>query len=151
MTEKTETTEINQSNLSYPDKPWLFQKGQSGNPLGRPKGSKNKISQLLQNISEEDQKKIADRIVDYAKNGHYKFFVGLLPYLLPKAKAPNTQLIEDDAEVLDLKLDSPEDIKKASEMIIKAMIAGRISAGEAKNMIDIISNYADIVKNNRFG
>jgi hypothetical protein len=141
MTDKTETTEIKQANLNNSDRPWLFQKGVSGNPLGRPKGSKNKISQLLQNISEDDQKIIADRIIDFAKGGYHKHFKVVLPYILPKAKAPNTQLIEDDAEVLDLKLDTPEDIKKASEMIIKAMITGRISVAEAEGMIRIIERY----------
>ena len=141
----TETTEEKQTNLSYPDKPWLFQKGVSGNPLGRPKGSKNKISLLLQNISEDDQKIIARKIVDYAKSGHFKYYSAVLPYLVPKAKAPNTQLIEDDAEVLDLKLDTPEDIKKASEMIIKAMIAGRISAGEAESMMGMLERYGKLI------
>ena len=148
MTEKTETTEIKQAeniSLSNSDRPWLFQKGVSGNPLGRPKGSKNKISQLLQNISEDDQKIIADRIIDFAKGGYHKHFKVVLPYLVPKAKAPNTQLIEDDAEVLDLKLDTPEDIKKASEMIIKAMIAGRISAGEADSMMGMLERYGKLI------
>ncbi len=143
-TEPTNTTDAIQTQnqpLSNPERPWLFQKGQSGNPLGRPKGSKNKISQLLQNISEDDQQEIANRVVEYAKKGHLQYFKACLPYLLPKAKAPNTQMIEDDAEVLDLKLDSPEDIKKASEMIIKAMISGKISAGEANDMMGMLERY----------
>lgn len=137
----TETTEINQTNLTYPDRPWLFQKGQSGNPLGRPKGRKNNMSLLLQNISEDDQKVIADRLVRMAKDGGLQFFKACLPYIVPKAKMPNTAMIADDAEVLDIKLDTPQDIKQASEMVIKAMIAGKISVAEAQGMINIIEGY----------
>jgi hypothetical protein len=86
----------------------------------------------------------ANRIVDYARNGRAEHLKSMLPYLIPKAKAPNTQMIDNDAEVLDLKLDSPEDIKKASEMIIKAMIAGRISVAEAEGMIKIVERYGEL-------
>ena len=33
------------SNEKQPEKPWLFQPGESGNPLGRPRGSRNRLSE----------------------------------------------------------------------------------------------------------
>jgi hypothetical protein len=32
-------------NTNEQQKPWLFQPGQSGNPAGRPKGSRNKLAE----------------------------------------------------------------------------------------------------------
>lgn len=39
------------------DRPWLFKKGQSGNPAGRPKGSislKTRVSNYLMSLSDEE-------------------------------------------------------------------------------------------------
>ncbi len=66
--------------------------------------------------------------------------------MLPKPRPQNISLIDDDSEVADLKLDTAEDIKQASEMIIKSMIAGKLSVGEADGMINIIERYGKILK-----
>ena len=47
----------------------LFQKGQSGNPSGRPRGSRNRATILFQNLLEDDAEAIARKAVDMAKAG----------------------------------------------------------------------------------
>ena len=41
----------------------LFQKGQSGNPAGRPRGSRNRATILFQNLLEDDAEAIARKAV----------------------------------------------------------------------------------------
>jgi hypothetical protein len=40
---KAPSSEITGGNQPSDDKPWLFKPGQSGNPAGRPKGSRNRL------------------------------------------------------------------------------------------------------------
>ena len=46
-----------------------FQKGQSGNPAGRPRGSRNKMTVLMQNLLEGEAEAITRKVIDMAKEG----------------------------------------------------------------------------------
>lgn len=68
-----------------------FEKGQSGNPTGRPKGAVNKVTQekrmLFLSIMEGQVDNIEDsldRIREESDEKYIKALTGLLPYFLPK-------------------------------------------------------------------
>jgi hypothetical protein len=46
-----------------------FEKGQSGNPAGRPRGSRNRAAILFENLLEGDSEAIARKAIELAKEG----------------------------------------------------------------------------------
>ena len=71
-----------------------FEKGNSGNPYGRPKGSKNKTGEELRNlISGFLEKRFAGIVKDYktlATKDRIKVYVDLLQYSVPKLQGIST-------------------------------------------------------------
>ena len=67
-----------------------FQAGVSGNPNGRPKGSRNKITMVLQDkISDFLSNNIESIQQEYdqlSSNEKLKFLANILPYVMPKMK-----------------------------------------------------------------
>ncbi|MGC4023899.1 MAG: DUF5681 domain-containing protein [Mesorhizobium sp.] len=52
-----------------PEKPHLFKEGRSGNPNGRPRGSRNKAIAALEAIGEGEVHEIVQALIEKAKGG----------------------------------------------------------------------------------
>jgi hypothetical protein len=67
-----------------------FQAGVSGNPNGRPKGSRNKITQELQDkistFLSDNIDEIQQEYNQLSPNEKLKFLSNILPYVMPKMK-----------------------------------------------------------------
>ncbi len=126
-------------------KPWLFQKGQSGNPLGKPKGCRNKLTRYIEHITQENIEQVMQKLIEKAKWGHLDAIELLLNKIIPSPKFDSVNLLDEDfSEISELKLSSKQDIKNASELIVKAMIAGKISPSEANQMLNLLERYREI-------
>ena len=91
-----------------------FTKGNSGNPLGRPKGSLNRSTKEFRELLSHsiDSNKIMEMLNKIEEPVDYINTVSkLLPYCLPKVKPIDVELNETEPIVINIQLDN-EDSEK---------------------------------------
>lgn len=103
-----------------------FQKGKSGNPAGRPKGSKNKVNAKMRAALEAHSAELLKVVIEKALDGDMPAMKLCLDRISPPTKA----------EAINLELpptDTRQGIKEAMDIVIRAMGNGELSivGGEA--------------------
>ena len=95
-----------------------FKKGKSGNPNGRPRGSKNKATNELREWVErfinDNLDTIANDIKELEPNDRVKFFLALLNYTLPKQQSVKAELHDEREQIViaNLSAESRETLEK---------------------------------------
>ncbi|MGC2161320.1 MAG: DUF5681 domain-containing protein [Silvibacterium sp.] len=79
------------------DKPWLFQKGQSGNPNGKPKGTlvskRTKLAHLFVDKAGEEWPALINTLFDMAKDKNIRAIALIFDYAV--IKPVSTHVIDD--------------------------------------------------------
>lgn len=80
-----------------------FKRGQSGNPEGKPPGTKNKINQEIRqriaNFLDENFDKVKEDLEELEPKDRVRFYIELLQFGLPKLKA--IELTSDPNSISD--------------------------------------------------
>lgn len=103
-------------------KPFLA--GQSGNPAGRPKGARNRITVALEKILDGDAESILRKAVELAQDGDPTAMRLCLDRLLPPRK--DRPIRFDLPPIL-----TTDDLPKATGAIVAAVAAGELTPSEA--------------------
>jgi len=111
-----------------------FQPGQSGNPSGRPKGSRNKTTLAIAALLEDEAETITRKVIELAKAGDPFALRLVFDRLLPPSRGrPVT---------FDLpKIESIADAKNAASAVLTECAEGRLSPGEANEIMNLLANY----------
>ena len=106
-----------------------FQKGQSGNPKGKPKGTRNRTTIVSQNLLEGEAEALVRKVVQLALDGDLTCLRICLERLIPpKKEAP----IEIDLPAIGAAADIPKFFA-----VLMAKLGEGITPSEARTAIDL--------------
>jgi hypothetical protein len=109
-----------------------FPKGHSGNPNGRPKGTRNKSTMLAQLLLERDVEETCNRVIEEAKAGNMQAVKMILDRILPPKK--------DSPITIDIpQIKTTSDILQAINCISTAVGQGDISPSEDETLLFLTS------------
>jgi len=116
-----------------------FQPGQSGNPGGRPRGSRNKSTLLAEAMLEGEAETIALRLIGKVRAGDSAALRLLVERLVPRRRH---QPVQFDLPVVE----SAADALKASSAVMAACAAGELTIPDARDIMDMIARHVRLIE-----
>ena len=120
-----------------------FKKGQSGNPKGRPKGSRNTVSILLDGMLQEQAEALLQKAVKMALSGDPAMIKALLDKLLPNKK-------DGPVKIRLPTISTSADLPKITAAILKAVSTGKLTPIEGTALSQIIDKHRAAIELNQF-
>ncbi len=120
-----------------------FDKGTSGNPRGRPAGSRNKATLAAEAMLEGEAEELTRKVLDLAREGDMTALKLCLDRILP---ARRERLLEFELPPLSSACDAP----KAIAAITKAVAQGEITLSEATGMGKLVEVFVAAIEASDF-
>ena len=112
-----------------------FKKGQSGNPAGKPKGTRHRTTILAERLMQAEAEGVVNVVIAAAKNGDIPAARIILERIAPPRK--------DNAIAFELPvLESAADATKAMAAVLSAVATGDVTPGEAGEVAKLIEAFA---------
>ncbi|WP_426612237.1 DUF5681 domain-containing protein [Bradyrhizobium sp. McL0616] len=111
-----------------------FKKGQSGNPSGRPRGSRNVTTIALENLLDGQAEALTQKAIDLALTGDIPALRLCLDRILPPRKdRPVTFALPE--------INSAQDAAKTVSAVLTAVAAGELTPADAGEISKLIEAY----------
>jgi len=120
-----------------------FEKGESGNPAGRPRGSRNRATLLMESLLADDAEAIGRKAIEMAKQGDMAAIRLCMDRLAP---APKGEPVAFELPPLD----KPADSVAAAAEIVAAVAAGELTPSEAADLAKVIDVYVRAIATKAF-
>jgi hypothetical protein len=121
-----------------------FQKGQSGNPAGKPKGARHKTTLLAERLMQDDVEKIVNAVLTAARNGDMMAAKIILDRIAPVSRR---QCVSFDLP----KIESQDDEVAARAAVLGAVADGDLTPGEAVVISELIDELGRRFRKAEFG
>jgi hypothetical protein len=117
-------------------KPWQFQKGRSGNPDGKPKGTRHKATQAASLLLEGELDVLTRKAIEMALEGDTTALRLCLERIIPPLKSTTP--------AIRLNTPLPETLTGKATAFVDAAAAGDIPADVAAQMVSALANIARV-------
>lgn len=109
-----------------------FPKGKSGNPSGRPKGSRNKTTMMAQALFDDQAEQICQKVIELAlKDGDWPALKACLDRMLPPLKSAPVLFEMPEVETV-------KGLVNAYRAVVVAYSSGEITADDARVIKDLL-------------
>jgi Family of unknown function (DUF5681) len=112
-----------------------FQKGQSGNPSGRPSGARHRTTMALEAMLETDAKAITGKAVELALTGDITAIRLCMDRLLPVRRDRHVSFALP-------KLETPADALQAVSAVAEAVAEGELTPMEAAELSRVVDGFS---------
>ena len=116
-----------------------FRPGESGNPRGRPPGSRNRATLLAQNLLDGDAEGIVDKLIKRAKSGHPAALKLCIERLVPRRR-------DGAVEFALPAIRKAEDLAEAMAAVIEAAAAGLLTLDEAHAFSSLLERQRRMIE-----
>lgn len=107
--------------------------GQSGNPLGKPRGARNKATQMVLSLMEGSAEEITKAVLDAAKGGDLSAAKIVLERLAPPMRERPVNIDLPDTR-------TPEGCSEAQDAILQSVGVGDLLPSEGAVLAGIVEN-----------
>jgi len=121
-----------------------FLPGQSGNPAGRPRGSRNKKTLMLEALLDEESETLMRRVIGLAKMGDDVAMRLVFARMLPPRRDRPVPLALP-------RIESEADARRASGDVMEALAAGEITPQEAEQVLRVVAGAAMVMQSSDMG
>ena len=120
-----------------------FEKGESGNPAGRPRGARNQATLLIQNLLADDAEAIGRKAIEMAIAGDLAAIRLCMDRLAPARK--------DEPVAFELPpIEKAADSVAATASIVAAVAAGELTPSQAAELCKVIDVYVRALESKDF-
>jgi hypothetical protein len=121
-----------------------FLPGQSGNPAGRPRGSRNKKTLMLEALLDEESETLMRRVIGLAKMGDDDAMRLVFARMLPPRRDRPVPLALP-------RIESEADARRASGDVMEALATGEITPQEAEQVLRVVAGAAMVMQSSDMG
>ena len=115
-----------------------FKPGNSGNPLGRPAGAKNRTTMMVQALFDGEAELLIRKVIELAKAGDMQALRVCIDRLCPPLKA--------HAAPIELEIPETENISEIANAFIRAAANGRLPPDIASQLVGAVGTLARVVE-----